>query len=181
MESNIFDIYDAGEPISFIGHRQAWGQTIPFGLLAADRRQHLYCIGKSGTGKTTLLRNLILQDIEHGYGVGVIDPHGDLTEAIVDQIPPWRTKDVVYFNPADLEYPIGLNLLQHVEIERRHRLASGIVGAMKAIWRDSWGPRMEYILYAAVAALLDCENTSIMGIQRMLVDLRYRRGIGDGW
>jgi hypothetical protein len=115
-----------------------------------------------------------LQDIEHGHGVGVIDPAGDLAEDILDSIPAWRTDDVVYFNPADLDYPIGLNLLEKVPAERRHRIASGVVGAMKAIWRDSWGARMEYILYAAVAALLDCENTSILGIQRMLVDRRYR-------
>jgi hypothetical protein len=149
MTSEHLDIYDDGEPINYIGHRQAWGQMVPFGLLPADRRQHVYCIGKTGTGKTTLLRNLILQDIELGHGVGVIDPHGDLAEDILDQIPPWRTDDVVYFNPADLDYPIGLNLLQRVAPERRHRIASGVVGAMKAIWRDSWGPRMEYILYAA--------------------------------
>jgi len=174
MTSDHLDIFQDGEPINFIGRRQAWGQMVPFGLLPADRRQHVYCVGKSGTGKTTLLRNLILQDIEHGHGVGVIDPHGDLAEDILDQIPPWRTDDVVYFNPADLEYPIGLNLLQNVPAERRHRVASGVVGAMKAIWRDSWGARMEYILYAAVAALLDCQNTSILGVQRMLVDRRYR-------
>jgi hypothetical protein len=174
MKNNHFDMFENRQPINYIGHRQAWGQTIPFGLLPVDRRQHVYCIGQSGTGKTTLLRNLILQDIEHGHGVGVIDPHGDLAEEILDQIPPWRTDDVVYFNPADLDYPIGLNLLQNVPQERRHRIASGVVGAMKAIWKDSWGARMEYILYAAVASLLDCQNASMLGVQRMLVDRRYR-------
>jgi len=174
MTSDHLEMYDGGEPINYIGHREAWGQTIPFGLLPADRRQHVYCVGKSGTGKTTLLRNLILQDIEYGRGVGVIDPHGDLAEAILDQIPPWRTDDVVYFNPADLEFPIGLNLLQSVPTEHRHRVASGVVGAMKAIWKDSWGARLEYILYASVAALLDCQNASILGVQRMLIDRRYR-------
>src|ERR1022692_2744419 len=103
MKSNHFDMFENREPINFIGHRQAWGQTIPFGLLPTDRRQHVYCIGQSGTGKTTLLRNLILQDIERGHGVGVIDPHGDLALEILHQIPPWRTDDVVYFNPADLD------------------------------------------------------------------------------
>jgi TraM recognition site of TraD and TraG/Type IV secretion-system coupling protein DNA-binding domain len=165
------------DDIAYIGQRQNWGGTESFGLCRADRRQHVYAVGKTGTGKTTLLRNLILQDIYAGNGVGVIDPHGDLAQDILDHIPRWRTDDVVYFDPADLEYPVGFNLLQRVPLERRHRIASGLISAMRAIWRDSWGPRLEYILYAAVAALLDCENVSILGIQRMLVDRRYRRWV----
>ena len=172
------DSFDDGDAVvNYVGTRNVWGGDEPFGLEPADRRHHLYCIGKTGTGKTTLLRNLILQDIYAGAGVGVIDPHGDLCHDLLDHIPPSRTDDVVYFNPADLEYPVGFNLMQNVPPERRHRIASGIVGAMKNIWRDSWGSRMEYILYAAVAALLDCQNTSILGIQRMLVDRWYRRWV----
>jgi hypothetical protein len=170
-------VHHEDDAVAYIGMRERWGGDEPFGFLPADRRQHVYCVGKSGTGKTTLIKNLILQDIELGRGVGVIDPHGDLAEALIDAIPPWRTDDVVYFHPADLEHPIGFNLLQNVPPERRHRIASGVVGAMKSIWRDSWGARMEYILYAAVAALLDCENTSILGVQRMLVDRRYRQWV----
>ena len=177
MSGNYVDIFDDEEPLAYIGKRHVWGGMKPFGLWPEDRRQHVYCVGKSGTGKTTLLRNLIIQDIERGNGVGIVDPHGDLAEELLDSIPPWRTDDVVYFNPADLDYPVGLNLLQNVAPERRHRIASGVVGAFKSIWRDSWGNRMEYILYAAVAALLDCQNTSILGIQRMLVDRRYRRWV----
>lgn len=167
----------AKEHVSYIGDQHIWGGTIPFGLRRDDRRQHTYCIGKSGTGKTTLLRNLILQDIAEGHGVGVIDPHGDLARDILDHIPSHRTDDVVYFNPADLDYPVGFNLLQNVPLASRHRIASGVVSAMKSIWRDSWGPRLEYILYASVAALLDCENVSILGVQRMLVDRWYRRWV----
>lgn len=167
------------EPIVYVGLRQVWGGVEPFGLHVPDRRQHVYCVGQSGTGKSTLLRNLIIQDIELGRGVGLIDPHGDLAESILDSISPWRTDDVVYFNPADLAYPIGLNLLVNAPPERRHRIASGLVGSMKAIWHDSWGPRMEYILYAAVAALLDCRNVSILGVQRMLIDHRYRSWVVD--
>ena len=166
-------------PLNYIGHRNTWGGTDSFGLLQPDRRQHTYCIGKSGTGKTTLLRNLIVQDIEVGRGVAVIDPHGDMAEELIDSIPRSRTDDVVYFNPCDLDYPIGFNLLQNVPPNRRHRVVSGVVGAMKAIWRDSWGSRMEYILHAAVAALLECQDTSILGIQRMLIDRRYRRWVVD--
>lgn len=160
-----------------IGSRNVWGGEEPFGLSCADRRHHVYCLGKTGSGKTTLLRNLILQDIEAGQGVGVIDPHGDLSEELLDHIPRRRTEDVVYFNPADTEYPIGFNLLRTVPKDVRHLVASGFVSALKSIWRDSWGPRLEYILYAAAAALLDCENASVLGIQRMLSDERYREWV----
>src|SRR2546423_3640401 len=112
-----------------IGTREIWGEKQPFGLWRADRRQHTYVIGKTGTGKSTLLRNLILQDIEAGEGVGLIDPHGDLAEEILDHIPPWRIDDVVYFNPADLDFPISFNLLANVPEQERPMVASGIVGA----------------------------------------------------
>jgi len=157
-----------------MGTRETFGGVQPFGLSRIDRRQHVYVLGKTGTGKTTFLRNLILQDIENGEGVGVIDPHGDLAEDLLDHIPSRRTDDVVYFHPADGEATVGLNLLKSVPPARRHLVASGIVSALKSIWHESWGPRLEYVLYAAVAALLECQNTTILGIQRMLVDARYR-------
>jgi type IV secretory pathway TraG/TraD family ATPase VirD4 len=157
-----------------LGARDLWGEEHHFSLSSSDRRHHLYVIGKSGTGKTTLLRNLILQDIEAGRGVAVIDPHGDLALDILDHIPRRRIEDVSYFDPADAEYPVGFNLVGQVPPERRHLVASGIVSAFKGIWSDFWGPRLEYILYAAVAALLDCENVSLLGVPRMLSDARYR-------
>lgn len=157
-----------------MGTREEWGYERPFGLSAKDRRQHLYVVGKSGTGKTTLLRNMILQDIEAGRGVGVIDPHGDLATDLLDHIPRRRAEDVVYFDPADAEHPVGMNPLAGIEPGRRHLVASGIVAALKGVWGDSWGPRLEYILYAAVAAVLDCENVSLLAVQRMLADGKYR-------
>src|SRR3954467_4551750 len=123
---------------AFIGDRHVWGGEQPFGLRRADRRQHLYVVGKTGTGKTTLLRNLILQDIAAGEGVGVIDPHGDLALDLLEHIPSWRTDDVVYFDPADDEMTVGLNLLKNVPPNRQHLVASGVVSAFKSIWRDSW-------------------------------------------
>jgi hypothetical protein len=160
-----------------IGQYDAWGTTGIFGISHEDQRQHLYVIGKTGVGKTTLLRNLILQHIQAGHGVGVIDPHGDLAEELLHHIPPARADHLVYFNPADLDFPISLNLLADVPKDERHLTASGIVAAFKNIWPDSWGPRLEYILYNAIAALLDCPNTSLLGVNRLLTDSAYRRWV----
>jgi len=157
-----------------LGVREEWGQQVPFGISLPDLRQHIYVIGKTGSGKTTLLRNMIIQHIAMGHGVGVIDPHGDLAEELLSHIPRWRTDHLVYFNPSDLEFPVALNLLANVPKDERHLVASGIVGAFKSLWPDSWGPRMEYILYNAIAALLDCQNTSLLGVNRMLTDEEYR-------
>jgi energy-coupling factor transporter ATP-binding protein EcfA2 len=157
-----------------IGERHGWGDPEPFGIAAIDERQHIYIIGKTGSGKTTLLRNLILQHIALGHGVGVIDPHGDLAEELLNHIPPKRADDLVYFNPGDLEFPIGLNVIGNVPLDGRHLVASGIVAAFKGIWRDSWGPRLEYILYNAVSALLECRNQTLLGVNRLLVDDEYR-------
>ena len=164
------------QPIT-IGERHGWGEPQPFGIAAVDERQHLYIIGKTGSGKTTLLRNLILQHIMLGHGVGVIDPHGDLAEELLNHIPPERTNHLAYFNPGDIEFPIGLNLLANVAPDDRHLVASGIVAAFKGIWRDSWGPRLEYILYNAVSALLDYRNATLLGVNRMLTDEKFRERV----
>jgi energy-coupling factor transporter ATP-binding protein EcfA2 len=164
----------ASEPDITIGNREGWGDPQPFGIAAVDERQHIYIIGKTGSGKTTLLRNLIVQHIALGHGVGVIDPHGDLAEELLNHIPPSRADHLVYFNPGDLEYPIGMNVIGSVKPDERHLVASGIVSAFKAIWRDSWGPRLEYILYNAVSALLECRNQTLLGVNRLLTDDRYR-------
>ena len=163
--------------LTHVGTRIIWGGDNPFGLTEKDRAQHVYCLGKSGTGKTTLLRNLLIQDIEAGRGVALIDVHGDLAQELLDFIPPHRADHVVYFNPADTEQPIGLNPFFGVEPEQRHVVASNIVGAFKGIWRDSWGVRMEYVLYAAIASLLECQGTTLLGVLRLFTDAAYRRSI----
>ncbi len=161
------------QPIT-IGERTGWGDPQPFGIAAIDERQHIYIIGKTGSGKTTLLRNLIVQHILLGDGVGVIDPHGDLSLELLNHIPPRRADHVVYFNPGDIEFPLGMNVIGSVKPDERHLVASGIVSAFKAIWRDSWGPRLEYILYNAVSALLECRNQTLLGVNRLLTDDVYR-------
>jgi energy-coupling factor transporter ATP-binding protein EcfA2 len=160
-----------------IGERQGWGDPNVFGISAADLRQHVYVIGKTGSGKTTLLRNLILQHVASGHGVGLIDPHGDLADELLSHIPPSRADHLCYFNPADLAFPVGMNLIGNVAPDERHLVASGIVSAFKGIWRDSWGPRLEYILYNAVSALLDCQSATLLGVNRLLVDEKYRAGV----
>lgn len=165
------------EPYITIGERHGWGQPQLFGISQTDQRQHIYVIGKTGSGKTTLLRNLILQHIALGHGVGLIDPHGDLAEELLNHIPPRRADHLVYFNPGDIEFPIGLNLLANILPDDRHLVASGIVSAFKGIWRDSWGPRLEYILYNAVSALLDCWDATLLGVNRMLTDDKFRRQV----
>src|SRR5258706_6795420 len=150
----------------FVGNRHEWGGEIPFGIRVPDRRQHVYVIGQTGAGKSTLLRNLILQDIGEGRGVAVIDPHGDLASEILEHIPPWRTDDVVYFDPAARD-PLAINLFR-ATTDNWHLIASGIVSAFKKIWGHSWGPRLEYVLYATLAALSQCDNTSLLGVSRML-------------
>ena len=162
------------QTLIIIGERHGWGQSLPFGISEVDQRQHIYVIGKTGSGKTTLLRNLIVQHIALGHGVGLIDPHGDLAEELLNHIPPHRADHLVYFNPSDLEFPVGLNVLANVAPDERHLVASGVVSAFKGIWRDSWGPRTEYLLYNAVAALLDCQNATLLGVNRLFMDENYR-------
>jgi hypothetical protein len=158
----------------YVGHRHGWEHDSPFGISLEERLQHLYLIGQSGTGKTTLLRNLILSDIYQGRGVALVDPHGDLSTEILDHIPQFRMDDVVYFDPT-CRRPISINLLRAGN--NWHLAASGIVSTFKKIWKDSWGPRLEYVLYATVAALIQANNTSLLGISRMLYDDRYREWV----
>lgn len=156
----------------YVGFRQGWGGDAAFALTPAERRQHVHVIGQTGTGKSTLLRNLILQDIDAGRGVGLIDPHGDLASDVLEHIPARRINDVAYFDPS-ARHPLALNLFRAAGSDW-HLVASGIVSAFKKIWGASWGPRLEYVLYASLAALLQCENASLLGVSRMLHDEKYR-------
>ena len=154
------------------------GTDKTFGIKRNDRRYHTYVIGKTGTGKTTLLLNMMLSDIFSGEGLAVLDPHGDLAEAILDYIPKHRINDVVYFNPSDTEYPISLNILEDTTLDRRHVVVSGLISVFRRIWKDFWGPRLEHILRNSILALLSYpEKTTLLAIQRMLSDTKYRERI----
>ena len=148
-----------------------------FGIKRKDRRQHIYVLGKSGTGKSTLLANMIVQNIWNGEGVCVIDPHGELVESILATIPAHRAKDVVYFNPADMDYHIGFNVLQLDDPRYKHLVASGLMGIFTKIWANAWSARMEYILNNAILALVETPGSTLLGIPRLLVDKDYRQRV----
>jgi len=148
-----------------------------FGIKRADRRQHMYVIGKTGVGKTAFLKNMALQDINNGQGLAIIDPHGEFVEEVLDNIPPHRINDVVYFNPADMEFPVSFNIMDVRDPKYKHLIASGLIGIFTKIWANVWSARMEYILANCILALLDTPGTTLLGISRMLVDRDYRQKI----
>lgn len=150
-----------------------------FGIKAIDRTKHMYVIGKSGMGKSTLLENMAIQDIENGEGLAILDPHGSFAEKMLDYIPEHRIKDVIYFAPFDVEYPVSFNVMEDVGIDKRHLVASGLMSAFKKIWVDAWSARMEYILNNILLALLAYPDSTLLGVNRMLADKDYRKQVVD--
>jgi CxxC-x17-CxxC domain-containing protein len=153
------------------------GQERVFGIKEDDRRRHFYVVGKTGTGKTTMIQNMAIQDIQNGRGVAIVDPHGEFAEEVLKAVPASRINDVIYFNPADQEWPIAFNVMEKVDTEYRHLIASGLVGVFKKIWADSWGPRLEYILRNAILALLEYPGSTLLGVTRILIDKNYRERV----
>jgi hypothetical protein len=154
-------------------------REVAFGIRKDDRRRHMYIIGKTGMGKTTLIENMVIQDIQAGNGVAFVDPHGDSVEKVLDYIPSNRVNDVVYLNPADSDYPIAFNPLESVDPKYKHLVASGLMGVFTKIWAGVWSARMEYILNNTILALLDSPGNTLLGIARMLVNKNYRKRIVD--
>ena len=152
---------------------------VPFGIKTDDRRRHMYIIGKTGMGKTTLMENMVIQDIRNGHGVAFLDPHGDSVQRILNSVPPNRVNDVIYFNPADLDHPLAFNILESVDTRYKHLVASGLMGVFTKIWANLWSARMEYILNNTILALLDSPGNTLLGITRMYVDKKYRKKIVD--
>ena len=159
--------------ITFFGETNFRGQNKKFGIKSDDRLRHMYIIGKTGMGKTELLKNMIIQDILNGYGVAFVDPHGDAAEEILNFIPEERIKDVVYFNPGDINYPIAFNIMESVSEDQRHLIASGLMGVFKKIWPDVWSARMEYILNNTILSLLEIEGATLLEINRLLSDATF--------
>jgi hypothetical protein len=165
------------EEICLFAQTNFRNQVRKFGIKTDDRRRHMYIIGKTGMGKTTMLENMVLHDIYNGHGIGIVDPHGDFAEKILDFIPANRINDVVYFNPADGDNPIGFNVLEVHSEEQKFLIAAGLMGVFKKIWPDVWSGRMEYILNNVLLALLDSQGSTLLGINRMLSDKKYRKQV----
>lgn len=160
-----------------LGKTISHSSGLKFGIRAKDRRQHIYVVGQTGTGKSTLLKNMAIQDLRCGQGLCVIDPHGELAEDILNFIPRSRTNEVVYFNPSDTEYPIGLNVLEVRNEQERHLVASTLISIFKHLWKDFWGPRLEHIFHNAILALMDTQDSTLLGIYRLLADNNYRQAV----
>lgn len=154
-------------------------REVSFGIRRDDRRRHTYIIGKTGMGKTTMIENMVIQDIQDGHGVAFVDPHGDSVEKVLNYIPSNRINDVVYLNPADTDFPIAFNPLESVDPKYKHLVASGLMGVFTKIWAGVWSARMEYILNNTILALLDSPGNTLLGIARMLVNKEYRKRIVD--
>ena len=165
------------EEINFFAETSFRNVRRKFGIKTDDRRRHVYVIGKTGMGKTAMIQNMAVQDIQNGKGVGFVDPHGEAAEALLDFIPPERVNDVIYLNPADLNYPIAFNVLEKVDLEHRHLVAGGLMGVFKKIWPDVWSARMEYILNNAILALLEYPGSTLLGVNRMFSDSEFRKKV----
>ena len=168
---------DIGMSINFFAKTNFRNQERVFGIKEDDRRRHMYVIGKTGVGKSNLLENMAIQDIRNGKGVCYVDPHGEGAEKMLKAIPPERINDVVYFNPADGEFPVAFNILESVDEDKKNLVASGMMGVFKKIWPDVWSPRMEYILSNTILALLDYPGSTMLGVNRMMFDKDYRKRV----
>ena len=161
--------------ITPIGVTNWRNQNIPFGIKDGDRLGHIYCIGKTGMGKSTLLQQMALSDIRKGKGCAIIDPHGDVAKYLLNHIPTERKQDLIYINPSD--QVIHFNPLHVVHPNYHHLVASGLISTFKKIWSDSWGPRLEYILRFSLLTLLKYPRATLLNIQPLLTDKVFRESI----
>lgn len=163
------------QKINFFGKTTFKNQDVVFGIKERDRRRHIWCIGKSGTGKSTLIANMVIDDLKKGRGVGLIDPHGDTIDIVLDYIPKDRINDVIFFNPSDHDYPVVINPLEVTNQEEAELVVSGIISIMIKIFGHSWGPRLEYILRNTLLSLAEVGNATLTDVVTVLTNRDYRR------
>ncbi|WP_374652294.1 type IV secretion system DNA-binding domain-containing protein [Dongia sp.] len=165
--------------ISYLGRSNYRNDGIKFGIKQGDRLSHIHIIGKTGTGKSTLIETLIRQDIEAGRGFALIDPHGDLAARVAALVPEGRHSTFTYLNVPDPTQPFGYNPLRHVRPDKIPLAAAGLIEAFKKIWSDAWGVRMEHILRCALYALLERPGSTLNDILRMLSDRTFRKEVAE--
>lgn len=165
--------------INFLARTEFKNKITTFGIKRSDRRRHIYIIGKTGTGKTTLIANMAINDIRNGEGLAIIDPHGDLCNILLDYIPSYRVNDVCYLNPADFEHPFRLNPLEVRTHEHAELVASGIVSIFQKLYYYSWGPRLEYILRNALLTLTQVPDATLVEVPEILANQDYRKKIAN--
>ena len=163
--------------ITYFAETDARNKRLKFGIKAKDRTKHVYVIGKTGMGKSTMLENMAVQDIQNGEGMCFIDPHGKTADLLLEYVPKERIRDVIYIAPFDVEHPISFNVMESVDPAKRHLVTSGLMSTFKKIWEDAWSARMEYILTNTLLALLEAPGTTLLGVNRMLSDKEYRKEI----
>ncbi len=164
--------------ITYFAETDARNKKIKFGIKAKDRLKHVYVIGKTGMGKSTLLENMAIQDIQGGNGMTFIDPHGGTAEKLLDYVPEHRVKDVIYFAPFDINHPIAFNVMEDIGEEKRHLVVSGLMSAFKKLFgEESFSDRMQYILQNTILALLEYPGATMLGINKMLADKEYRNKV----
>ncbi|KND46690.1 MAG: hypothetical protein AB201_03600 [Parcubacteria bacterium C7867-006] len=163
--------------ITYFAETDARNKKIKFGIKAKDRLKHVYVIGKTGMGKSTLLENMAIQDIQNGNGIAFIDPHGGTAEKLLEYVPEHRIKDVLYFAPFDMEYPISFNVMEDIGQDKRHLVVNGLMSTFEKIWVDAWSARMAYILNNTLLALLEYPGSTLLGVNRMLSDKEYRKKV----
>lgn len=163
------------ENISAFGLTNFRGINHQFGMLRSDRSRHVYIIGQTGAGKSGLLELFALSDIYHNEGYAIIDPHGDFAINNMKFVPASRIKDVIYFNPADTAFPLGFNPLEVTDPSQKNNISSEVIGVLKRMFGESWGPRLEYILRYTILALLDRPDTTMLDITRLLTDKKFRK------
>jgi energy-coupling factor transporter ATP-binding protein EcfA2 len=163
--------------VTYFGQTDSRNKKTPFGIKRKDRSKHMYVIGKTGMGKSTLLENMAVQDIQSGEGMAFIDPHGKTAELLLEYVPEHRIKDVLYFAPFDMEYPISFNVMEDVGPDKRHLVANGLMSTFEKIWVDAWSARMAYILNNTILALLEYPGSTLLSVNRMLADKDYRKKV----